>query len=367
MGLHYPSLWAGVEAGAGFTETMRYAKRSDPSPWERAAMRIYDAVDYAPNIVNVPTVGYGGEIDPQLQASVNIREALEALALRPNALFLVGPQTPHRWHPDKKAESEAFLSRNLPRRMPDRFQFVTFTPRYGRIWNWQVAALENTYARAELQGTRDNVTTRNIAELELDAPGRVTIDGKVLTGKAFVKEPGGWTVRPAKPALRKRMGVQGPIDDAFMDRFLIVSDAPSPVLDRFASDWDKFFRGTLRVKSSKDVSKSDIAGNHLILFGTPASNRLMARMLKDIPARWSASTIEIKGQSFDATSHRLVLVQPNPLNPQKYVVFNSGHTFARSDLEGTNALLYPRLGDWAVIETASGAVKAAGFFNEHWR
>ena len=136
IGLHHPTSWAGVEAGAGFTETMRYANKPSPTPYERAAMHIYDAVDYAPNIVNVPTVGYGGEIDKQLQASVNIKEAMEAENIRANAIFLVGPKTEHRWHPDSKAESEAFLAKNLPRRMPERFRFVTWTPRFGQAWNW---------------------------------------------------------------------------------------------------------------------------------------------------------------------------------------------------------------------------------------
>jgi dienelactone hydrolase len=367
IGLHYPSLWAGIEAGAGFTETIRYAKVANPKPWERDAMRIYDAVDYAPNTMNVPTVGYGGEIDPQLQASKNIQEALEGLALKPNAIFLIGPQTPHRWHPDKKAESEVFLTKNLPRRMPEPFPFVTFTPRYGAIWNWHIAALDKTYARAELSGTRTNVRTSNIAELELDAPATVTIDGQSLTGQAFVKEMNRWSVRKSKPMLRKRAGLQGPIDDAFMDRFLVVSDAPSKRLDTFAANWDKFFRGSLRRKASKDVSKADMADSHLILFGTPAGNKLIAKIVKLLPVRWTESEIQIKGQTFDARTHTLALIQPNPLQPSKYVVLNSGHTFSRADLEGTNALLYPRLGDWAVIETATGKTAAAGFFDENWR
>ena len=47
-------------------------------PWQRGPLHIYDAVDYAANAYSLAVVGYGGEIDPQLQASVNIREALAA-------------------------------------------------------------------------------------------------------------------------------------------------------------------------------------------------------------------------------------------------------------------------------------------------
>jgi len=367
IGLHHPTKWAGIEAGAGFTETIRYAKQENPTPYQRSAMRIYDAVDYAPNIVNTPTVGYGGEIDPQRQASVNISEALEAEQIRANAIFLTGPQTPHRWHPDSKAESEAFLTKNLPRRMPEKFLFATWTARYGQVWNWKIAALERMYGRAELSGTRTNVKTKNIAELELDAPAEVTIDGQTVKGKAFIKQMNRWEPRTLKPAVRKRAGLQGPIDDAFMERFLCVTGEPNARLDAFTANFEKYFRGNVRVKSVKDVNKADIAENHLVLWGTPATNKLIAKVVKDLPVRWTANEIEINNQKFDAKTHTLALIQPNPLNPNKYVVFNSGHTFGKADLVGTNALLYPRWGDWAVIESATGKVKSAGLFDDGWR
>lgn len=367
IGLHHPSRWAGVEAGAGFTETMRYANRPNPAPYERAGMHIYDAVDYSANTVNTPTVGYGGEIDKQLQASVNVKEALEAEQIRANAIFLVGPQTEHKWHPDSKAESEAFLTKNLPRRMPERFLFATWTARYGQVWNWKIAALEHMYGRAELSGTRNSVKTKNIAELELETVSDVTIDGQALKGKAFVKQMNRWEVRTMKPAVRKRAGLQGPIDDAFMERFLCVTDAPNAGLDTFTANFEKYFRGNVRRKAVSEVSKADIAESHLVLWGTPATNKLIAKVIKDLPVRWTAAEIEINNQKFDATTHTLALIQPNPLNRGKYVVFNAGHTFAKADLVGTNALLYPRWGDWAVIETATGGVKAAGLFDDSWR
>jgi len=367
IGLHHPTKWAGIEAGAGFTETMRYANRPNPTTYERAAMRIYDAVDYSPNIVNTPTVGYGGEIDKQLQASLNVKEALEAEQIRANALFIIGPQTEHKWHPDSKAESEAFLTKNLPRRMPEKFLFATWTARYGQAWNWKIAALERMYGRAELSGTRTSVKTKNIAELELDAPAEVTIDGQSLKGKAFVKQMNRWEVRTLKPVIRKRAGVQGPIDDAFMERFLCVADSPNEALNTFTANFEKYFRGNVRRKTTGEITKADIAENHLVLWGTPATNKLIAKVVKDLPVRWTATEIEIDNKKFDAKSHTLALIQPNPLNPNKYVVFNSGHTFGKADLTGTNALLYPRWGDWAIIETATGRVVAAGLFDDNWR
>jgi hypothetical protein len=67
------------------------------------------------------------------------------------------------------------------------------------------------------------------------------------------------------------------------------------------------------------------------------------------------------------------LICPNPLNPQRYVVLNSGFTFREYDYLN-NARQVPKLPDFAVIDVRApqtprgpGAVVAAGFFDEHWQ
>src|SRR5690606_35225768 len=94
IGLHHPDRWVASGAGAGFTDTLTYAKNSLPAnvpDWQKRAMRIYDATDYAPNARTLAVVGYGGEDDPQLQAAVNIREALQrdGAVFRPDGLDFV--------------------------------------------------------------------------------------------------------------------------------------------------------------------------------------------------------------------------------------------------------------------------------------
>jgi hypothetical protein len=56
-----------------------------------------------------------------------------------------------------------------------------------------------------------------------------------------------------------------------------------------------------------------------------------------------------------------VLVYPNPLNPSRYVVVNSGHTFHEAEFKASNANLYPKLGDVGVIQFAR---KDDGGFSE---
>ncbi len=351
LGLHHPSTWAAAEAGAGFTDTIVYAKRTQLTAVERAGLHIYDAVDYAPNIQLVPTVGYGGEIDPQLKASQNIKEAVANLTgLR--ALWLVGPNTAHKWHPDSKAASEAFLAQHLPRKANDPYRFLTYTPRFG---DGRIEGLETMYQPATIEQSGSNVSTKNVAMLSL-ASGNYTIDGQKLSGTAFHKADGRW--RKGEPkGLVKRTGLQGPIDDAFMDRFVSIGEPDAT----FAANWKRHMNGEL-LRAAVPVNDA-----HLVLWGTPETNPTLKKILPKLPIQWAGGNLTVNGQTFDAGTHSLAMIYPNPLNPSKYVVLNSGHTFGTKDFEGTNALLYPRYGDYAVIEKASGAVKLSGYFDSRWR
>ena len=81
---------------------------------------------------------------------------------------------------------------------------------------------------------------------------------------------------------------------------------------------------------------------------------MIRRVLPKLPKKWPGD-----GKS-------LAMVYPNPLNPARYVVLNSGHTFGEAEFKGTNALLFPRLADWAILN-ADGSAAETGFFDESWR
>ena len=408
LGLHHPGRWAAIEAGAGYTETRRYGRRENLPPYQEAMLHYYDAVDYSLNAFNTPTVGYGGEIDAQLQASVNIREQLTKEGFRfqqdgpfrwvtndLRALFLIGPKTGHSWQPDSKAESNAFITQALKSadKDPSHVRFVTYTTRFNTSYWLTVESLEETYKRAEVDARRSAdgkqfiVSTKNVGGIAFEGPGGTfTIDDQTLEGGAhpsFEKKSGKWTVanrsRPAGAGtgLRKVHGLQGPVDDAFMDAFLCVRPTGTPwhpiaqewaakTFDVFSQNFAKWLRGEARAKEDRAIAASDIADYHLILFGDPGSNRVIADIAGKLPIRWSRSEIAIGGRTFAAADHILVLIYPNPLNPKRYVVINSGHTFGDADFRGTNAWLYPRLGDYAVL-TGAGDVAMSGFFDEAWR
>ena len=386
LGLHHPDEWAVVESGAGFTETKVYAKKGPLPPYQEAALHYYDAIDYSLNLTDTPFVGYGGEIDPQLQASKNIQSQLlkEGLNLADlHALFLVGPGTAHAWHPETHKVSEKFVDEAVARGLqaPPRIRFVTYTTRYNRCFWITVEGMEKHYERADVnaerQGNRAAVTTKNVSRIKVDGTGAVSLDGQEFpTTGVFAKSNGKWTKAGADSGLRKRHALQGPVDDAFVESFLCVRPTGSgtkateyglATLAKLQKDFAKWLRGDPRVKDDRAVSAADIANNNLILYGDPWSNSLIAKVVSKLPITWTKEKITLAGQTVDAATHAPVLVYPNPLNPNRYVVINGGHMFSESDWAGTNANLYPHIGDYALMTVADQSIVHSGFFDERWK
>jgi len=365
LSLHYPDLWAAAEAGAGFTDTKRYAKQDNLPPHQDATLHIYDAVDYALNAFNFPLVGYCGEDDKSVPCTTLMREELmkEGFHFTPDGLnwltkelrvvFLCGPKTGHKFHPDSKQRSEQFIQSMLPRKAPSHTRFVTYTTRYNRCFGIEVLALEKHYQRAEVELKRG--LNGKVIDLKTKNVARLAIDG------AEVRMP------TRTEGLRKIHGLQGPIDDAFMESFVCVqpSGPTDARLELFRREFAKWMRGDVRVKADTAVTVEDVANHNLILFGDPSSNRLIAQIAGKLPIRWTKDAIVVGKQTFNAVEHTLVMIYPNPLNPRRYVVLNSGHTFGEKEFRGTNALLFPRLGDYAVLKR-DGTVVLAGLFGENW-
>jgi len=416
LGLHCPDRWCAIGPGAGFTATHGYVNRMPVRlpPWQEACLTIYDAIDYAENAFDVPVVAYAGAEDPLVEQARNLEARLKLLDI-PMKL-LVAPGLEHQFPPEwrKKAEDAfaPFLARGRDE-YPARVRFVTYTLRYPRCDWVEIWALDRHYQRALVDAEKTDagftVKTSNVHALHLTLPVGapqalvVTIDGQTVPTRPVVSPAGTFNVFLRKqdghwgPVLpqrlltdqarqpRKAQGLQGPIDDAFTGSFLCVVGTERPWheatqkyaaanLQRFREEWSKYWRGDLPVKEDVDVNNDDLACKNLILFGDPASNSLIAQVLDGLPLRWTRETLTFAGKSYPSAEHVPVLIYPSPLNAARYVVLNSGHTFHAADHQGTNALLYPRLGDYAVLRLAapgaeplSAEVAAAGLFDEHWQ
>ena len=411
LGAHHATRWAVIAPGAGFVETANYAKvfapgKPEPPQWEQVLWRLYDVPGYAVNLTNRPVVAYSGETDPQKKAADIMVEAVAAVG--GEMPHLVGPGTGHRYHPETKKELAARVDAAAEAGRPtdpERVRFATFTLRYDRLdWvrvtglaaHWRQATVDASHTGpAAIAVKTSGVTGLAVAPPAAWNPGtpwRVTIDGTTLEHPAgggelafHLDAKGRWAVGGIPDGDgRKRHGLQGPIDDAFMDAFIFVRPtgrSPHAAVDawvraeleRAIATWRVNFRGDPRVMDDTAVTPELMREAHVVLWGDPSSNRLLARMLPRLPIGWDDRSLTVAGVSHDAATHAPVIIHPNPLAPDRYVVLNSTYTF-RQGSSNTNALQTPKLPDWAVISldtppslTAPGLVKAAGFFDERWR
>jgi dienelactone hydrolase len=411
--VHFADRWVAAAPGAGFTETEVFLRsglaRQPQNPVQRTLWHMYDSTDYAVNTFNVPVVAYSGEIDAQKQAADAMAAAMlaEGLTLE----HIIGPKTGHAYEPDARQRLQdrideiAAKGRNP---VPLEIRFTTWMLRYNKMFWLTVDAMHQEWERARadarIDGDAITLTTANVTALHLAfEPGlapfaagqrpQLTIDGNSIVlppvardkslNAGLVKAGAAWRLGELPSSgLRKRHGLQGPIDDAFMDSFVFVrptGKAWSEALGRWEaqqadyaiSEWVHFFRGEPRVKTDTEVTAADIASHNLVLFGDPSSNAIYKRLSARLPVQWRADGVTAGGETFDA-NHAPVFVFPNPLNPKKYVVINSGFTFHD---QSNNDMQSPKLPDWAVVDITKPGnnyrylplhVASQGFFDEAW-
>lgn len=390
LGLHHPTKWCSVGAGAGFVDFYKYQKVETRLPWfQDLPLRIYDPTNYAMNLANVPLVTYGGEEDPQLAASTTMRDLAQPLKVP--VKVIIGPKMGHKFDDASKAEFMAFHEANAQAGLPDsadrkKIRFVTCTVKYNEC-DWlrieeQSIPYEESIVESDVEadGTL-HLDTENVAALSVSRTiaETLTIDDSrefELTDAAagrlpqvyFVKEGDAWQLlnyddsqsflEPSEP--RKRRGLQGPIDDAFSQPFLVVRGTGTPWsehhqayvdwnLQQFLKEFDQWMRGQVRVIDDTALTPEQIEDNNIVLFGDPGSNSVLAKIVDKLPLDWTKDEVTFADTTYNPNRHNVALIFPNPLNPRRYVVLNSGHTFHEKDFRASNAQLYPRLGDGGVV------------------
>ncbi len=325
---------------------------------------------------------------------------------------VIAPNTPHKVVEPAKTEVEKLVAAAVEKgreAMPKRMHFTTYSLIYpGTKWV-QITSMEKQWERADITAdlsSTPRIETKNVSSFMLSlmpyASGQisqqqpVTIDGQTIPQAgsfAYAKgSDGKWTVNllpkqieeQGQKPFTKRPGVCGPIDHAFMDSFVfvrptgkqlnkVVGDWVEGELSRAVTQWRAVFRGDALVVADKEVSDADIAGSNLILWGDPSSNAVLKKIADKLPLKWDGKQLIFGGKTYDAAHIAPILIFPNPLNPQRYVVINSGFTF-REAAALNNAQQTPKLPDWAIVDLNTapdayqpGKILRAGFFDEQWQ
>jgi hypothetical protein len=437
-------LWAAAAPGAGFAETAEYLKlgANEPMPpeYEQKLWRLNDATSYAGNLFNLPIVAYSGEIDRQKQAADVMAREMKKDGLE--LVHIIGPKTEHKYHPDSIPEINRRIDAIVAKGrnpIPRQVKFTTYTLRYNQMFWVKVDGLEQHWEKATVEAEIKDaktieVKTKNVSVFTLEMPSglcpldvankpTVIIDGEKIEATAvqsdrswdvsFQKVNNFWSVIPvidtqhafaftpaplrslieghlkrihpviAPSIIVKQHGLQGPIDDAFMDRFIFVRPTGKSAneainnwvhteMNRAVTQWRALFRGETIVKNDDEISVEDVVNSHLILWGDTTSNKLLELIATALPIKWTAEKIHLGKQTYSSSNHIPILIYPNPLNPNRYVVLNSGFTFREAD-HLSNARQNPKLPDWAIVDITTapsprsvGKIANAGFFGERW-
>ena len=421
LGLKHPDRFVSIGPYCGYVDTHRFSETPVPGfikvgplpSHQELGLHMLDSVDYAANAGVVPAIAAIGDKDVFFQAHVIMGDAFAKEKLP--FVNLISPGTGHVIDPATHAEQMRrigeFAAKGLDH-APRRLRFVTWTLKYNRCHWLEVLALTQHYARAEIvanateDGSIEIEEPTNIIQFAIHPPmlkkarTRLTIGGVEVaipqhdSALVFAKQDGTWQCAGAPGggvSTGKRPGLQGPIDDAFSEPFLCVRGTGKPwnsdvnawasaSLRRFEYEWARYMRGDLPVKNDTDVTEADVRDKHLILFGDPGSNSWIAKALPHLPVNWTPDDVGFHEEKYPAADHSPVFICASPLVANRYIVINSGHTFHEKDFAAFNYLLFPRLGDWAIMKTSPGSeqwqptspafpeeVVRAGYFDELWQ
>ena len=191
---------------------------------------------------------------------------------------IVGRATKHSYEPSAKQEVARIMERlaNRGRRAtPSSVIFSTRTLRYhsadwlridGLGEHWKPAEVVASFGADSDSFPSVEIVSYNVAAISLDFPsgtwpgraggpasvrfyrGEDDEDGVKIDCEppatdrswqvSFHKESGTWKLGPPLPGLRKKHGLQGPIDDAFLDSFVIVEPTGTSKNEKVAA-WVK--------------------------------------------------------------------------------------------------------------------------------
>ena len=407
IGAHFADQWACVHTGAGFVDVKRYQKLTQNTmpPWyEQKLWGVYDVPNYARNFLNVPLICYSGEIDPQRDSAEYMAEVLDKEGLHPP--HLIGPGMGHKYHPEVIKEVQSQMEKAVAtgvNALPMKVILQTRTLAYSRMhWlqitgmreQWQDARVEANWneGKNEIFVTSSNVSSLTIRLPKLSKIPKVLVDGEAVSHNKSLDNGSKWIWKSqdtsASNGLVKHPLLQGPIDDGFKSRFIVILPDGSPdgtAADRWARieaehflvRWRSLMRGNALVRKASDVTEQDIQDCHIVVWGTPNTNSLLRKLLASKSllevVTWNEKGVKIGSQDGPFASSVPVLCYPNPLNPNRYMILNSGLTF-REVHDKTNSLQNPKLPDWAILDItqppsveAAGKVVAADFFDSQWK
>ncbi len=313
IGLSRPDLWAAIAAVCPV------------EPWFGAAL--------AGNASNVGVHLFHGDGDPIVPVSISRGWASRFKELGVAAEYTEYSVVQHNaWdHAYAGAAIFAWFARHKRNRFPDRVRFTAAEPRTRRAYWVEIEARDRTkYPSIDARFTAVN---RIEIELENVAAWRLHLEGHPNYDEAKPVEviEGGRTLR-FEAGKRPESGAMPPVRPARMADVLLRphvyvygSQDPSRTADLRSMAWAAAawtgFGGTLlyspRIVQDRDLQAADVEKSNLVLFGTPRSNSVIAKLAAKAPLHLKPGAEETTGLVYMIDGGR----------PGQWVLVNEGLAF----------------------------------------
>ncbi len=354
--------------------------------------------ELAPNALNFPVHLFHGEKDPAVDVEVSRKWQRTLLRLGSNVEYIEYPAVRHNsWdYAYKDAAILDWFSRYKRDRFPDRVRFVSRAYKYNSAYWVHIDGLTpGVLASIDARFTGANrieVATTGLDGFTLNLAGHpqfnragtlaISVDGGghklgARDAVSFNRVGGKWKAgRYAPAAGEKRAGAEGPIFEVVASRHVYIygtaDTPPTEELNRRreqalrAADWSTPRRPlllSLQAVADRDLTEADRAAANLVLFGTAATNRLIASLGARLP-------LELNPGAADYG-----LVFAFPVNGH-YVIVNSGLPWwigaeqsSRPGLRytGAPASVLPAFGDYILFKGSLDNVVAEGRFDRNWK
>jgi pimeloyl-ACP methyl ester carboxylesterase len=295
-----------------------------------------------------------------------------------------------------QAEGWEWIRKQRRDPLPRRVVYQTYNLRYDGAYWVRVERVADAAKPARIEaevgaGGKVTVKTENVERFRLDLSAKligdgsrpaVSVDGgpavaaKPDAATRFFKEKDGWVAGdpPGPDGPAKRHGLSGPIQDVFLGGPVLLvhggKDGAGTMLDAAVlrlfgpGDGDRTLHAAFDRKAAADVTAADIADRHLVLFGTPEQNALVAKVADRLPAKFLADGVEAGGKAYRGEGVGLALVYPNPLNPDRYVLLLPEGYAGGSPLDLPDYVVGKRV---EAGRKVSWQVLAKGSFDARWK
>lgn len=410
MTLRHPGMYAAGTPISGQTDMHVWwprvlvnwpRNRDDIPPFRRFLVESRNPIDLVMNARNQSLFVQHGEMDGLIpvEQSRSMVAAAGALDIPIKLYEFAGASHYIYWELPCYKNAWSWARDCTLNQSPARVTYKTFTLRWDTaFWvricdfvEWGKPATVDCEVTGDGSGLR--ITTQNVRLLCVDvqkAPLKkvedfeVVVNGKRQTVRAtanwdlYVPCADASTPQATWPP-HKRKGLCGPVEDAFNSAFTVVVGTVGTEEQRrenvtnavrWAQEWDAFADGLPVVKLDQDITQQDLASRNLLLFGTPQTNSVLAKIADKLPVKIGEHEYTVAGRTYKGDDLGLVMCYPNPLAPDHYVVVYAGKPYGEKCGINHKHDLIP---DFIVFNTHSfnyddtNEHEVAGYFGMDWQ